>query len=326
MNDKTAKSYHYILLFNNINYSSRGIPNIPNKQNLKPMITEQGIVTDITSSQYHSISRRKDGMKYCSKSQLWKFNEDQEAWLHYPNVEVTRPMKLGSYLDACLLDPTEKKFFYAKEENPHLTKRKDGTLVCSSNAAKEWRKEKEENNYFEISAAEKHEIEKNLEMIKQNNSAQELLKNMAPQCAMFTELDGVPFKALIDIVPSKTGWFGNALADMKRTSQFHPKAFQYHLITMGYHWQAAIYLDIWNKIQEEMAGNNPDYTPDFRNDWYFLIVNSGKPYGCGVAKLSEKKLEQGREEYRQAVRDWKYSCYNNNFKNPYDRPTEIIEL
>jgi len=285
-----------------------------------------GIVTDLCSSQYHAIKRNAEGHLYCSKSTLWKFKKDQQAWKLDPHVEVSTAMKLGSFLDACLLDPDEKANFYKKEDNPHLTKRKDGVLVCASKEAKAWAKEREEQGHHPISDSEHYEVAQNVLHIQNDPTSVELMRDMMPQVAIFTELEGIPFKCLLDITPSKNGPFGNGLADLKRTQKFLPHEFRYHLQAMGYHWQAAIYLDAWNQEQQLLADNDPEYEPDFRDKWYFLISNSQKPYGCGVAELSTELIEKGREEYKEAIPLWKNAIETNTFKNPYQLPVEILTL
>ena len=89
---------------------------------------------------------------------------------------------------------------------------------------------------------------------------------------------------------------------------------------LGYHWQAAMYLDAWNAEQAKLQN------PDIRNEWYFLIACSERPFGCGVAKLGEDKIEIGRQEYRQALRDFKHAIEKKEFKNPYQLSSEIITL
>ncbi|MAE87953.1 MAG: hypothetical protein CMB80_34780 [Flammeovirgaceae bacterium] len=286
----------------------------------------KGIVTDISSSEYHAIHRNKDGVKWCSKSSLFKFWNDQEEYGANLPFKMTDLVKLGSYLDALLLDPSEKKNFYNKENNPHLTTRKDGVKVCSSQAAKDWRDAKLESGAHAISSAEQWEVSQNLIKIQSDPTAMQLLANMKPQCAVFSQINNIPFKGLIDIVPDPNGMFGNCLGDLKRTTYFSPEKFKWHAINMGYHWQAACYLDIWNTEQHRLAVEDPSYEPDIRTDWVFLLANGNAPYGCGVAKLHNDLIERGRQEVAEAVKLWEVAMRTGEFKNPFQLPVEIVTL
>ena len=90
---------------------------------------------NLSSSQYHKIKRREDGVAYCSKSSLKRFLEDPNDFRFGKPMEITKIMHLGSYLDALLLDPEELQHFYDKSDNPHL----DSKGHCRSEKAKAWR-------------------------------------------------------------------------------------------------------------------------------------------------------------------------------------------
>ncbi len=271
------------------------------------------LVTDINSSEYHSIKRREDGKAYCSKSTLWSYAKSPFSYKYGPPFEMTQKVKLGSYLDACLLDPDEKANFYTKGDNPYLTTRRDGVKVCSTKEARQWRDNKEKKGCYDISDAEKYQVEQNLQHIRNHPAAQELLRDNAPQTAMFGEILGVPFKGLIDIVPHKESKFGDGLADLKRTGHFHPWKFNYHVKDMGYHVQAKSYLMLWNAIQSATGGD------DFRDKFYFLVSNDSAPYECGVAECSQASLANAELWLKTWIPQWRHSVETDVWPNPYDQ-------
>jgi hypothetical protein len=229
---------------------------------------------------------------------------------------MTDPMKLGSYLDACLLDPKEKENFYDKSENPHLS----ANGACASKLAKAWAQEREDAGKFPLSGAESQMIKSNIEHIRQHPVASEMLDSCDPQVAMFGELEGIPFKGLIDITPHKDSRFGDGLADLKRTIKFLPREFKWHVRNMGYNVQGAAYLDMWNAIQRATGGD------DFRTEFYLLVSNSASPYACGVAKMDRKILDEGRAFLAKWIPAWKHSIENDSWLNPYDMEEELFVL
>ena len=97
-------------------------------------------------------------------------------------------------------------------------------------------------------------------------------------------------KGMIDIVPQDQP----CLADLKTTSAIpDEKGMVNLLLNRGYHWQAAMYLDLWNAA-----------TGDDRQDFHFLFIETEAPYETAWVKISEKMLDAGRMEYQHALMQW----------------------
>lgn len=87
----------------------------------------------------------------------------------------------------------------------------------------------------------------------------------------------------------------NALIDLKTCQDASPKGFARAMANLGYHIQAAYYLDVYNKAN----GTNLD-------EFYFLAVETTKPYAVAIYKVDEFAIEEGRGVYRKALRDLKF--------------------
>lgn len=98
----------------------------------------------------------------------------------------------------------------------------------------------------------------------------------------------IPVKALVDLVPDGTHKkYGRCLADLKTTRSASPRAFARQIFSMGWHFQAAWYLDLWNAA-----------TGEARNEWRFVLSENTPPYQPGRRLLSEEYLNLGRQQYK----------------------------
>jgi hypothetical protein len=102
--------------------------------------------------------------------------------------------------------------------------------------------------------------------------------------------DGIPVKVLLDLVPGKDSEFSRCLGDLKSTRNASPRAFARQCYTMGYHVQAALYLDLYNAATGEQ-----------REDWCFLLSENFPPFEVGKELLSADFLALGRRTYRAAL-------------------------
>jgi exodeoxyribonuclease VIII len=84
---------------------------------------------------------------------------------------------------------------------------------------------------------------------------------------------------------------GGALIDVKSTQDASFEAFAKQVGNLGYHIQAAYYLDTFN------ASQGTDY-----KDFFFIAVENKAPFAVAVYRLPEKYIEQGRIEYKKALK------------------------
>lgn len=102
------------------------------------------------------------------------------------------------------------------------------------------------------------------------------------------EIDGVPAKARMDIVNTKT----DCIMDLKSCQSAHPVEFCRHAVNLNYDLAAAWYLDLY----ENVTGVKP-------KAFGFIAQEKEKPFLCNfIAFVNDGRfIEKGREKYRQAM-------------------------
>lgn len=109
---------------------------------------------------------------------------------------------------------------------------------------------------------------------------------------------------------------GGALIDLKTTSDASFEGFSRQIGNLGYHIQAAFYLDVFNRAMGTTL-----------NEFFFVAVETSAPYAVAVYKLDEAHIEAGRGAYRSALNT--YAKYlEEKMNNPeadllYGYPCEI---
>lgn len=83
------------------------------------------------------------------------------------------------------------------------------------------------------------------------------------------------------------------IVDVKTAQDWRAPAFSRACLRYGYHMSAAYYLDTF-ELYEQM---------DIEH-YVFLVVASDAPYEVATYTLDRDSIEQGRMEYRMALRDW----------------------
>lgn len=86
---------------------------------------------------------------------------------------------------------------------------------------------------------------------------------------------------------------GGALIDLKTTRDASFEGFARQIGTLGYHLQAAFYLDVFNKSQGT----------DF-NEFFFVAVENSAPHGVAIYQLDEAHIQAGRTAYRKALDEY----------------------
>jgi len=120
---------------------------------------------------------------------------------------------------------------------------------------------------------------------------------------------GCPCRCRMDI------FTGAGIDDLKITENAAMAATPRHIISMGYHIQAASNLDAIENLVPEMAG---------RAKFRLIFAENKAPFGVIRAELSGELLELGRVQWRRAKRDWAECLVNDAFPL-YSRETRIIE-
>jgi len=79
------------------------------------------------------------------------------------------------------------------------------------------------------------------------------------------------------------------------------------VINRGYHWQAALYIDLWNLA----SGEN-------RNEFIIVFMAVDRPFEMATVLLDEDFIKLGREGYMQALAKWNQCVQTKHFPPAID--------
>jgi len=120
-------------------------------------------------------------------------------------------------------------------------------------------------------------------------------------------------------IDPETDEMGDYLLDIKtcRAESLFPHRFQYVIRDLGYHVQAAYYLDTDSIIRTG--------SPDNPRDKYIIVaVESTYPYKVIVYELSKERLDEGRELYKDRLGMLAFAISNNRWEGfQYESPYPI---
>lgn len=225
-----------------------------------------------------------------SKSLLWAFHESPNKWRNGNRTFSPTPaMELGSLIHCMALTPENVDEEY---------------IICPydsfrTNESKAWRDHQDEAGLVGIS-----------EKVWQTaQEASSVLRSqpLYPLCsdtevAVFGKIDGVKIKGMIDIVPHISSENGDSLWDLKTTASIDSlDALQRLILNRGYHWQSALYLDLYNGA-----------TGECRDSFVFIFMESSAPYETAFVRITTDVIELGRQEYLAALAKWKM-CVDTDF-------------
>lgn len=106
---------------------------------------------------------------------------------------------------------------------------------------------------------------------------------------------------------------GGTLIDLKSTRSASFEDFGRQCGTLGYHLQAALYLDVFN------ASEGTSY-----NDFHFIAVENKFPFAVAIYRLTGEQIEKGREAYKKALKI--FSDYSSEVLKENESPSEILKL
>lgn len=95
---------------------------------------------------------------------------------------------------------------------------------------------------------------------------------------------------------------GEAVIDIKTTSDASYEGFAKQIGSLGYHLQAAFYLDVLNKSEDKKF-----------SEFYFIAVENKAPYAVAVYKLDETHISAGRDAYKESEK--RYLKYLKDVKD-----------
>lgn len=123
----------------------------------------------------------------------------------------------------------------------------------------------------------------------------------------------VPVRGLVDIAPRAESEFALCLADLKTTRSAAVLPWQRWCYQARYHWQAALYIALWNAA-----------TGEERNTFCFIVQENFAPWQTGKRMLSQDFLTLGTAEYRAALANY-CQCLKHDRWPGYDDTDEAIQ-
>jgi len=218
-----------------------------------------------------------------SKSLLWDFNQSPYKWRHSTGKESTRAMDLGTLIHAAILEPNIPLDVIAAV-SPFSDFR--------TKAAQEWRDDARAMGKM-IATDDDIRAASGCEAVFSEDYAQRFAGGYKSEVAVFATIGATDIKGMIDLVPDNL----DLLVDLKTTAKIgNLRNITNTIIDRGYHWQAALYLDLWNAA----SGEN-------RTRFVICFIEVTAPYESAWVEVSPELIEAGRVGYMNALAKWQ-SC------------------
>lgn len=243
----------------------------------------------MNATQYHASKASPTNLGGAvSKSLLWDFYQSPFKWRHSHPRGETPAMALGSLVHALCFTPESLETEYAV--SPYDSFR--------TNEAKTWRADMELAGRRVITQ-DQHDEASAIADCVMNTDLLFRFGERKYEVQVEAKMLGTTVKGMIDIVPEYT----RSLVDLKTISSIENlKNLQRVIVNRGYHWQAAMYLDLWNAT-----------TGDDRNEFEFIFIETSHPYEWAEVKVSGRLIEVGRDAYLDALNLWVKCVKNNHF-------------
>lgn len=235
-------------------------------------------VYDLTIEQYHNgpgISR--SGIMEFKKSPL-------HFWHKYLNPEAvakepTDAMIFGNALHTYVLEP---ELF---ESRYHLWSKVNGRKPASNTKA--WEEIEAQANGRILLCDEDVKVLSDMHRsINKSATARSVIEGGKKEKSIFwVDKDtGILCKVRPDV------WHQNLVVDLKTAADASPNAFARSVYQFGYHVQCGMI----NEALHNLYGIN-------MMNFVFPVVEKDGPYACGVYRMSDDAINQGRDEFKRAL-------------------------
>lgn len=257
------------------------------------------IVKNMGSSYYSSGATPANLSGPVSKSMLWAFHQSPYKWRHGKTKPATDAMAFGTLAHALLLDP--KSFDDQFVVSPYDSFR--------TTEAKAWKADRIAEGKTIV---DESDIDRAAELVTviQDDPQFFGLGDIECEVAVFGAIGTTEVKGMIDIVPLN----GNCLVDLKTTTSAITSLqnIQRLIVSRGYHWQAALYLDLYNAA----TGEN-------RDQFWFLFVEDTEPFETAWISLSDDLIQAGRVAYMNAILRWQKCVATKQWPKAIDGVIEV---
>jgi len=240
-----------------------------------------GIHLDISAAEYHAHpAASASKLKKLWQSTPAHLKADTEAF------EPSAAMIMGTLAHSLILEPeTPLPGIVVQPEEYEPGKK----WTRAAKACKEWEADQKAKGLMVLKSDEWKDALGMAEAVAWHPLAHDLLIDGKPEVSLCAHdsANGLDIKARIDFLPNT----GGAIVDVKTTVDASERGFMRRAYDLGYHIQAALYLDLWNALMPTEP----------RTEFYFIAVENSKPYAVNVFKASQEFLAKGREDYKAAL-------------------------
>lgn len=221
-----------------------------------------------TNEKYHSSPGiSASGLKYI-------YHESVKKYLIKKPFE-SKAMALGTAVHEALLEPDKfRQNYYFLGDIDRRTKEGKEQYKAALELAK---------NKTIMPMADKYIIDNIYENFKKNKLAQYYSKGQV-ELSHYGKYNDIDIRVRPDVINMQKEF----IADIKTCRNNSPKAFKNDVYKYAYHLQAAFYMD-----------NIPGI-----NHFKFITVETVYPFSVEVYTLSEEMLEQGRNAWKAAFKDY----------------------
>ena len=269
-----------------------------------------------TKGQPDYVMSRSDLTEFAKGPHKWRFGPEDE------DDETTKALRWGSLLDVILTGSEEdfKSRFVVRPETYKSDKGEEKPWNNNATVCKSWNDE--HADCIVVKSREVLDAQEAVKAIKSSKDVRDLLDHAEMQVeirATWRTEDGsapdVPMKALIDILPARTGRYGSAMADLKTAGNASLDGWPKVVYGFGYNVQAALYLD----MHAYATG-----LKDRRTNFLHVVSESVAPWEIGQRLLSLDFIQAGRAIYHNALERYA-RCVADDVWPGYDEAGEIVE-
>ena len=251
------------------------------------------IGNNIDSAQYHRQGAKRGDMDFAvSSSMLTTFATCPAKWRAGYRFEGNQ---WGSLVDMLLLTPEDFETKYAVKPETYVNEKgEEKKWNGNANRCKEWVKENVDKE--QISPKLLEEAKTAINRLKADKKIAEIISESQKQVMVVGEYHDpatgliIPCKALIDMVPR-----AHRLVDLKTSRSAHTKSWVKTVYQLKYHWQGALYLDMFNSAC-------PD---DVRVEFLHIVSENSFPWETGRKMMVDAEpsgfIGLGRYYYEAAL-------------------------
>jgi len=234
-----------------------------------------------------------------SRSELRAFGRNPSKWKRKKQKDTTEAMRYGNLLDAMLLAPEYFNSNFIRRPDTYPAEGKKGEPPTekpwsgNSTWCKEWMDGAAVAKLTPYKSEEYQEAKAAIDRLSDDPDIARVLSNASKQVFILVNYNDpktglvVPVKILVDIVPGSKPE-NDSLADLKSAADACGETWPNHVFKMGYHYQAAMYLDAYNAC-----------TGEDRQLFRHIVSESEEPFEPALRCLSSEFIELGRNEYQR---------------------------